>query len=261
MLVYLAAGVRNYDQQNLKPWSRPFWEIEVVVEGGIRPLLENGATTAPRSETMWVFPPGLVHAWRGDRFRTAKIIVFHFDDFPSPVNEWVLRKGWLQLKLDAAALEQVNDLHRRAEKEWNRPSIIRTMVWQQVAIELGLLIARLEHPSDEAWNKGEPGLRVQQAMRLFVGHLKDRWNVEQVCQAMAISPAHLRRLFHQVLHSSPREMFETVRLNRAKEKMMVSGSKLEEVALECGYENGAVLSRAFKRHYRVTPSQWRGQRD
>ena len=260
MLVYLSAGERNYDQQNMKPWSRPFWEIEVVVEGRISLYVENGPI-APRRQTMWVLPPGHIHAWRGDHFQTAQIIVFHFDDFPSPVNEWILRKGWLELKLDAAALQQIKDLYRRAEKEWHKPSVIRTIVWQQLAIEFALLIARLEHPAGDEWNKHQPGVRVQQAMRLFVQHLKESWNVEQVCQAMGVSPAHLRRMFHQVLHTSPRAMFETLRLNRAKELMMIPGSKLEDVAQDCGYENSAVLSRAFKRHYRIAPSQWRGQRD
>jgi AraC family transcriptional regulator len=260
MIVYLASGERNYDKQHLKPWTRPFWEIQIVTQGRIRLCLED-RVGAPVGEIMWVFPPGHAHAWRGDNHRSAEVLVFHFDDFPAPVSEWVLKKGYFELALTPAAIKELQEIHQRAEVESHKPSAISALIWQQLAIELCLLIARLGLPPTQDWSQNQPDTRVQQAMRLFINHLKDGWNVDQICQFMAVSPAHLRRLFHQVLQSSPREIFEELRLNRAKELIMTPGSKLEDVAQNCGYENGAILSRAFKRHYRISPSQWRKQTD
>lgn len=258
MLAYLASGERDYDKNTLKPWARLYWEVEIVYEGKIRLYLPE-RIEPPKERTMWVFPAGYLHAWRGDHHRSAQVIVFNFEDMPSPVNEWVMQKGHLELSMDDESIAKAQSLYEAASVEWRSPGLLSSLKWQQLAIEIALLIGKLEHPPETVWNAHQPGMRVQRALRIFEKHLKDGWNVEQVCDAMSVSPVHLRRLFRQVLQSSPHRVLEEIRLNRAKELLMIPGYKLENVASECGYENGSILSKAFKRHYKVSPASWRSK--
>lgn len=260
MLAYLASGERIYDIPPQAPWTRPFWEIETVVEGQIR-LCTRAGIGPLRSRTMWVFPPGHAHSWRGDGHgRPANIIVFHFESMPTPVDEWVQRQGMLELPVTGEALIRLRGLHQEAEEEWRNPGLFSTLKWQRLAVESALLIASLAHRGEaDTGDSSHPAGRVQNALRLFQEHMHEGWNVEAVCKAMSVSPAHLRRLFQQIMQTSPRDVLENHRLNRAKKLMMVSGAKLEQVAIECGYQNGSVLSRAFRRAHNLSPDQWRGR--
>jgi transcriptional regulator GlxA family with amidase domain len=75
--------------------------------------------------------------------------------------------------------------------------------------------------------------------------------------AVGVSPSHLRRLFHQVLNRSPKEIVLTRRLERAQLLLRTTGMSVEEVALATGYQSLASFSRAFKTQLGQAPQYWR----
>lgn len=263
MLVYLSAGARDYEARPIVPLSRISWEIQAVVEGRIafHTPLRLGT---PRHRTLWVTPPGHVHGWRGDQGSLAQVIVFHFESLPDPVAEWVRRLGHLEQALTSAQIQHLRTLYAEAQDEWRRPGLLSGIRWSRMALDLTLLIGELINPGLDGAGEalGRPithGARVELAMRLFSEHLHEGWGVEEVGRAAGISAPHLRRLFHEVLGASPRKTFERIRLRRAQELMLQPGPTLESVAQACGYQNGATLSRAFRRELGITPSQWQGR--
>ncbi|SDU02912.1 AraC-type DNA-binding protein [Verrucomicrobium sp. GAS474] len=257
MLTYLASGERSYDRAPQKPWPRESWELMSVTSGKIRLSLDNKIETA-RGRTLWVIPPGLRHSWLGDKGRSAEIVVFHLDHLAAPIGDWVKRHGWIALDLTSENCARLQELHRQAEPEWLRPGVLTSLRWSRLGLDLAILIGELAHltPFEE---RKLPGTTVEKAMTIFSEHLNEGWTLDQVSAALAISSVHLRRLFRQVLQSNPQQVFENIRLTRAKNLMMLHDVKLEEVAVECGYQNGAILSRAFKRRFRVSPSAWKGK--
>jgi AraC-like DNA-binding protein len=85
-------------------------------------------------------------------------------------------------------------------------------------------------------------------------------SVSDLAPMMSCSPRHLNRLFREELGASFREKQIELRLAKACELLATSNAKVVEVALESGYQSSSVFSELFKRHYGVSPGQWRRRR-
>jgi AraC family transcriptional regulator len=83
--------------------------------------------------------------------------------------------------------------------------------------------------------------------------------LEDVAAAVHLSPFHLARLFKQVSGLSPHQYLVQVRVNAAR-SLLSAGSgqrSLAEVAAAVGFADQSHLTRQFKRHFGLTPSQLR----
>ena len=67
----------------------------------------------------------------------------------------------------------------------------------------------------------------------------------------------LSRIFREVAGTSFREKQTKIRLGRASELLANTESKVVDVALESGYQSSSVFSELFKKHFGVSPGQWR----
>jgi transcriptional regulator GlxA family with amidase domain len=76
---------------------------------------------------------------------------------------------------------------------------------------------------------------------------------------MRCTPRHLSRIFQRVVGMSFRQKQAQVRLMRAQELLATTESKVVEVALESGFRSPCLFNIMFKRHFGVTPAQWRMQ--
>jgi len=85
-------------------------------------------------------------------------------------------------------------------------------------------------------------------------------SVSEMVPMMSCSRRHLDRLFREELGASFREKQIELRLARACELLATSNGKVVEVALESGYQSSSVFSELFKKHFGVSPGQWRRQR-
>ncbi|MFM8716248.1 MAG: helix-turn-helix transcriptional regulator [Spartobacteria bacterium] len=78
-----------------------------------------------------------------------------------------------------------------------------------------------------------------------------------MARATGVSTAHLRRLFHQVLHASPNQIMDQMRFQRAMQLMSDPAIKLESVGEQCGFGSASAFSRAFKTKFGCAPQVWR----
>lgn len=72
-----------------------------------------------------------------------------------------------------------------------------------------------------------------------------------------VSPFHFHRAFTQALGETPRRHVDRVRLERAAYRLSVTRDRVIDIALSVGFENHETFSRAFKRRFARTPSEWR----
>jgi AraC-like DNA-binding protein len=85
-------------------------------------------------------------------------------------------------------------------------------------------------------------------------------SVSDLVPMMSCSRRHLNRLFREELGASFREKQIELRLAKACELLAGSNAKVVEVAMESGYQSSSVFSELFKKHFGVSPGQWRRQR-
>lgn len=81
--------------------------------------------------------------------------------------------------------------------------------------------------------------------------------VEQLADACAMSPATFYRLFRQTVHKTPMQYLEEYRLKQAAQRLLFEKKTLAQIAEECGYYDEFHLSRNFKKHYGMSPREYK----
>lgn len=87
-------------------------------------------------------------------------------------------------------------------------------------------------------------------------HYAEDVSLEQLAQAVYLSPFHLSRLFRERLSLPPHMYLNQIRINRAK-TLLNGDMPLTAVAQAVGYADQSHLSKAFKRVVGITPGQYR----
>lgn len=98
---------------------------------------------------------------------------------------------------------------------------------------------------------------VAEAVRYISDHYAEPMLVGTIAARLGISRNYFFLLFKQSMGCSPSAYIINFRLERAGELLRQTEYSVDYIALSCGYQDPAVFSRAFKKKYGRTPSQYR----
>lgn len=99
--------------------------------------------------------------------------------------------------------------------------------------------------------------RVVQALSHIHSHYQDNLTVEKLAEASGMSVSLFHRSFKKITYHSPLQYIKKVRLNRARELILLDGTKANVAAHKVGYESPSQFSREFKRYFNQTPKELR----
>ncbi|RCV89515.1 AraC family transcriptional regulator [Billgrantia montanilacus] len=85
-------------------------------------------------------------------------------------------------------------------------------------------------------------------------HLADEIRVEQMAALCALSPGHFHALFRECTGVTPLAHVQQRRLEHARTLVRHSGLSLGHIAALVGFQDQGSFSRAYRRHFAVTPS-------
>ncbi|MCH9698098.1 MAG: AraC family transcriptional regulator [Gammaproteobacteria bacterium] len=112
--------------------------------------------------------------------------------------------------------------------------------------------------SDSAVDKGvlaaynDPGLRA--VLELMHESPQKPWTIADFAETASLSRSAFIDKFSRILEVPPMTYLTRQRLEYAYQKLLRGGSKMIDIALDCGYENESSFSKAFKREYGMSPS-------
>ncbi|MEJ2465109.1 MAG: AraC family transcriptional regulator [Candidatus Thiodiazotropha sp.] len=99
--------------------------------------------------------------------------------------------------------------------------------------------------------------------RVFVHidrHLDENLSIDRLSQVASFSRFHFQRQFSTYVGMSVTRYIQLLRLRRASYQLVFSEHRrIIDIALEAGFENPESFSRAFKKRFAQTPSQFRDQ--
>lgn len=84
--------------------------------------------------------------------------------------------------------------------------------------------------------------------------------LDDVAQAVHISPYHLSHLFPQSTGSTFSEALLRIRIEKAKDLLKDTRLTISDVALETGFNSSSYFTRAFKKWEDMTPTEYRKKR-
>lgn len=100
---------------------------------------------------------------------------------------------------------------------------------------------------------------IQEAITFMENHYQRDLTVEEVADVCGLNRSYFSKLFKENMGCPPQEFLIRLRLSKAAEMMKLSGSSIRDISASCGYPNQLHFSRAFKKHYGVSPKEWRKQ--
>lgn len=254
MLIYLGTGERRYADNPLALQSRRAWEFQVVLKGKIGLSLAEGAQPM-RADCLWIFPPGHTHGWVGERGRASEVAVFHFQSAPELLTHLLNPQGFIEIALNRRSIRQIREMACKVERYWNRPAPGMMICYEHALMTLSLIACEASQSEEIANNYNEG--RVNAAIVWYAKRMEENPAFPEMAQAVGVSTAHLRRLFHQVLHASPNQIMDQMRFQRAMQLMSDPAMKLESVGEQCGFGSASAFSRAFKMKFGCSPRIWR----
>lgn len=257
MLRYLGHGERRYGLYPLQSRPRLNWEIFALVRGRCAPVFDGEPEQALRRNTLWIFPPGSAHGWRGETRRRAIVAIFHFGALPPPLETEVRARRHLELPLPVAESRRLLALARRLQADFDQPTRLSNLLFQSAQLELSLLALSKLPEQREPLPAGHAERTVTAAIQWYGEHLRENPPITAVARQVHVAPSTLRRLFHQTRKESPARVFEHLRIDAAIQLMTRTRLKLDAIAEECGYGSTSDFCRAFKALTKVTPNVWR----
>lgn len=99
--------------------------------------------------------------------------------------------------------------------------------------------------------------RLAAAWRQAGQNLHRMRTLTDVAALLGVGESTLRAMHRKAWHTSAGEHLRELRLSRAEELLVATGSSLEEIAEAVGYRHGATLSAAFRARRGKTPGQYR----
>lgn len=107
------------------------------------------------------------------------------------------------------------------------------------------------------WGRVVRDPRIERAVELANRDIQKRWTVQLLARAVGLSRPVFARRFSAALGLSPMRYLTQRRMQVAAALLFACDSSLAEVAARVGYVSEFAFNRAFRRHYRVPPGEYR----
>ena len=107
------------------------------------------------------------------------------------------------------------------------------------------------------WLKGLADPHVGRALALIHHNVERPWSVELLAREVALSRSAFVERFTTLVGAPPIRYLTALRLETAKLNLRETRTSVARLAKSIGYDSEEAFSRAFKREFGQSPSQWR----
>ncbi len=148
----------------------------------------------------------------------------------------------------------LRNLFHDIENEHKAKSPFRLQMLQSLSQNLMVHIARNAAATSQRKGKSR---HFDKFEALLTAHIKDRWSVAQYAEKLAITPTQLSRITRAEAGVSASKLIEMRQFQEAQRSLAYTRMSVAEVGYTLGFDDPAYFSRAFRRHYGQSPSEYR----
>lgn len=256
MLRYLAFGPTRLPKHPVPVVSRLNWEFFVIANGQAGPVLPSGAEVIYQSKAMWLLPPQRSHGWLG-KGNSCRRYTFHFASIPSELVSALGDSPYFVVDLSAKQISAIEEIANELEPHFKRPNQHSHIYFERAMLNLSVFFLNSLNTPKEVPLHQIAEHRVEQAISWFSINMQRRPTIDQVAEAIHITPAYLRRTIRKAREKTPHQLFRELQLKRAIELLSNTAETLESVARQCGFGFVEDFSRVFRNEMGTTPDLWR----
>lgn len=131
-------------------------------------------------------------------------------------------------------------------------SSLLQMLWLEIYENTDIQYSR-EHSNDSASSQARLQLMMQYIHQNYIRNI----SLEDIAEHAKISKSTVLNLFRKYLHITPINYLINYRLNEAAQLLSKTEKKINAVSFETGFNNVDYFCRLFKKHYQLTPTEYR----
>jgi AraC-like DNA-binding protein len=98
---------------------------------------------------------------------------------------------------------------------------------------------------------------VSNAKNYIRSNIHKRITVSEIAGFLNIDRSHLTRIFKNICTVSPQQFIISLKMDMASQCLKKNSMSIKEIASSVGYDNQMEFSKLFKKHFNMTPTQWR----
>jgi AraC-like DNA-binding protein len=229
------------------------WVLFAATDGRFRYRIEQAEGEAGFGDLVFC-PPGT--AFHRDVLRPVTFHFYRFQWLPAPglADEQAAppRPCGAVAVRDHERLSSAFAYLQRFEnaEEPRRLAVAQAMfrdLWQLVCIE--------KH--EERGTEPKADALMEEAAQWIRRHAFEALRLRDFSESHRLSAVQFTRRFQAAWGQSPIDLATSLRLAKARSLLLETRLTLDEIARQCGYENGFYFSRMFTRKMNVNPSQFR----
>ena len=103
--------------------------------------------------------------------------------------------------------------------------------------------------------------RINKVVAYINNHLDETLDLKTLANEAALSDFHFHRIFKALKGEAIGGYITRLRLEATARLLRYTALTIEEIAFNIGYENPASLSKAFKKQYGISPTEYRTNKD
>ena len=97
---------------------------------------------------------------------------------------------------------------------------------------------------------------IQEAVKYIKANFSQNISLEVLGAVTGYSPNHFRKLFTEIMETSPQKYLERIRINHAKYLLIKRETSLADIAYACGFSSQPYFTKIFKAHTLLTPYEF-----
>jgi iron complex transport system substrate-binding protein len=146
-------------------------------------------------------------------------------------------------------------LKQFSELEYKRISSSITE-FESIATLYGILTHLLQNEG-RRYLPSEKQQRIAPAVEYLAKHYTERIRNEELASLVGLSCVYFRRLFTEMMGTSPIDYLHSLRIKKAKEMLESDYGSVSDIAFSVGYPDIYDFSRSFKKHTGLSPIQYK----
>lgn len=201
-------------------------------------------------------PARSVHSFRFSRGTSGYVLTLPVSEltqaFEMSEELSVRLRTWAITKPDEnlpSLFEQIYHIQQNA-------AFTRTLLLKSISVQIACLVAMsITDKKPKAQKQGTDYFHAFE--NLLTSHVKERWKVADYAKELSISPTHLSRISREHTGHSASHLIEAAVLREACRELAYTRKRIETIAFELGFQDPAYFSRAFRRKFNLSPTEYR----
>ncbi|NHN31912.1 AraC family transcriptional regulator [Paenibacillus agricola] len=175
---------------------------------------------------------------------------FHFIEFE-------VYGSWPAGKVKIHDLERLSSTFQFLKELRDEAPAARAEAEAHLISDLLFLTAREGRVSSQLQQRTADPLMHEAAAYIQQHACETELSMQQLSQSIGLSASQLTRRFQSTFSSTPVEYATQIRLQKARRLLLESLHTLDDIAVQCGYQNGFYFSRLFTKKMGINPSEFR----